>query len=127
MISIDPSVPPMSVVAMEACLEAGTSLLVAYIASGDPDRVALIRFAHMRDWHLGYPNDEAIEAHPLHGHGLELYAFHVTGTNSFGERCWIATFKEQTLTVYARWVNVLSVEPGADPAATLRRSQTPRE
>jgi len=73
-------------------------------------------------WHYGYPNDERLSAHPLYGLGLEFYAFHVTPPGRHGERAWVATFHEGTLTIYAKSVHVVAPAVVGPPSAALDRS-----
>lgn len=72
---------------------------------------------------MGYPNDEALNAHPLYAIGLGFYGFHVVenspliadldrrdqvhGQHVAGDymkrfRHWIITFHDETLEVVAR-------------------------
>jgi hypothetical protein len=44
----------------------------------------------------------------------------VTPIASHGERAWIATFHDGTLTVYARSMNVVAKAQAGDPSAAIR-------
>lgn len=121
LIAIDDSIPNMTAASGESLVtrHVGDSLFVGYFSS-EPDRSSVLRFDGVCDWHRGYPNDEALRAHPLFGHGLVPYAFHIGPVGAFGERAWIATFHDETLTVYARSVRVLERASPLSPESALR-------
>jgi hypothetical protein len=52
-------------------------------ASGEG--IAMVRFERPVAHRLGCPNDEAIEGHPLHGHGLRAFGAHLIANSK-----WIA-------------------------------------
>jgi hypothetical protein len=103
--------------------ESGDDLYLVYLlwsTIGERDVSAVLRFTGVCDWHYGYPNDEGLDSHPLYGLGLEQYEFHVTPIASHGERAWIATFHDGTLTVYARSMKVVAKAQAGDPSAAIR-------
>lgn len=125
MIEVDSSVPRMSSasdVAPTLC-QSGDTVHLAYRipcpASGQ-DTSAVVRFAGVRGWHYGYPNDEGLDAHPLYGHGLRPYEFHVTPVSHHGERAWVATFHDGTLTLFAASLDVVAPAFRGDPASAIR-------
>lgn len=125
MIYVDSTVPRMACSSDVAptVRASGDTLHLAYRVSHDVssrDVCAVIRFLGVRDWHQGYPNDEALDSHPLHGHGLEQYQFHVSSVATHGERAWVATFHDGTLTVYADRMEVLATVQANDPPNALR-------
>lgn len=125
MIEVDSTVPEMSASSAvgPTVREVGDTLYLAYRLSyraAPDDASALIRFTSVRDWHYGYPNDEGLDAHPLHGLGLEPYEFHVTPVASFGVRAWVATFHEGTFTVFAHGMDVLAAAQPGDPPSAIR-------
>jgi len=99
----------------------GTLHLAFRVASSslDEDRSAVVSFFGVRDWHYGYPNDEALDAHPLYGHGLKHYQFHRTPIAGHGERAWIATFHDGTFTIFARDLKVVCSGHLGDPRSAL--------
>ena len=109
MIEIDPSIPEMSPdsAVFPTARQVESALYLAFYRPRC-DVSVVLRFNGLRDWVYGYPNDEALDAHPLYGQGLEFYEFHRGPVGHFGERVWIATFHDGTLTVYAESVDVLS-------------------
>lgn len=80
---------------------------------------ALVQFEGLLDWHYGYPNDEGLDAHPLYGTGLRVYEFHEYPVASHGERAWIITFHEGTMTVYAKSISVLLDSFDGTPAESI--------
>ena len=92
---------------------------------GDPLRIgstAILHFEGVLYYAMGYPNDEALNAHPLYAIGLGFYSFHVVENspliadldrrNQVHERDvagaymkrfrhWIITFHDETLEVVA--------------------------
>jgi hypothetical protein len=84
---------------------------------------AVLYFEDVLYYAMGYPNDEALNAHPLYANGLGFYGFHVVENspmiadldrrNQMHERHvagaymkrfrhWIITFHDETLEVVAR-------------------------
>jgi hypothetical protein len=98
--------------------ETGSTLHLAYFAAGD-DSSAVLRFAGIRGWHYGYPNDEGLDSHPLYGYGLEPYEFHMTPVAGHGERAWVATFHDGTFTVYATSVELVTADFSGDPSSAI--------
>lgn len=78
MIEVDPGIPLMSSSSDVAptIRESGTTLHLAFRLPSEDS--ALLSFIDVCDWHYGYPNDEALDAHPLYGFGLTPYNFHRT-------------------------------------------------
>ena len=125
MINIDETAPEMSPSSDVAptVRESGDTLHLAYRLSArvsSSDSSAVMRFIGVRGWHYGYPNDEGLDSHPLYGLGLRPYQFHVTPVASHGDRAWVATFHEGTLTVYALQMEVLAVAHPDDPPDAIR-------
>jgi hypothetical protein len=125
MIDVDDTAPQMSASSDVAptVRESGETLYLAYRLSrhaSASDACAVIRFDGVREWHYGYPNDEGLDFHPLYGLGLEPYQFHVGQDASHGERVWVATFHEGTLTVYARRMELLAAAHPSDPPKAIR-------
>ncbi len=95
------------------------ALFLAYFLAPDEESSALIQFDGLLDWHYGYPNDEGLDAHPLHGAGLRAYEFHECHVARHGERAWIMTFHDGTLTVYAKTISVVQHSYIGSPAAAI--------
>src|SRR5580765_6581991 len=122
MIEVDPTIPKMSsssAVAPTVRVLPDVLVLAFYVGTDDAGSSAVLRFEGVRDWHYGYPNDEGLDAHPLHGHGLMPYEFHVTPRATHGERTWVATFHDGTLTVSASTVAVLATNVRVDPPGAI--------
>lgn len=120
MIEVDRRVPQMSSgsgVAPKVCELPGMLHLAFLVGTGDAS--AVLTFTGVRDWHYGYPNDEALDAHPLYGLGLKPYPFHVTPLARHGERAWVATFHDGTLTVFAADLKVVSSGHPDEPGNAL--------
>jgi len=102
----------------------GNGLVCAYfinstVASAGP--VALFKFEGVLHYRFGYPNDEALQGHPLYQFGLEHYGFLIVENSPLiaeiekqnechrqhrpgiyaGFRHWIVTFHNDTLEVIA--------------------------
>lgn len=111
MLQIVPDFPPMSAASdVDPSVVCGERRLTVAFRMADEssfDRVAVVQFGGVRDWHHGYPNDEALSTHPAYDHGLKHHEFQAGREGPFGERCWIATFHEVTSTVFARALDVL--------------------
>jgi hypothetical protein len=120
MIEVDPGIPLMSSSSDVAptIRESGTTLHLAFRLPSEDS--ALLSFVDVCDWHYGYPNDEALDAHPLCGLGLTPYNFHRTPVAHHGERAWIATFHDGTLTVFARDLKVVEAAHAGSPGDTIR-------
>jgi hypothetical protein len=120
MIDVDATLPKMSAssAASPTVRQDEKSVALAYYMARD-EASAVVRFRGVRDWTYGYPNDEGLDAHPLHGLGLAHYEFHVTPMASHGERAWIATFHDGTFTVYADAVEVLVHDYAGHPSDAL--------
>lgn len=98
-------------------------LLCAYYIGeeGDTDTVAVLRFEVVLQFRMGYPNDEALNGHPLAKYGLESYRSYTVENSPlivelenqnrvhaghrpgmYGRFChWIVTFHDETLDVVA--------------------------
>ena len=125
MIQVDGTAPEMSPSSdvTPTVRESSETLYLAYRRSpraAREDACAVIRFVGVCDWHYGYPNDEGLDAHPLYGLGLKSYEFHVTPVANHGERAWVATFHDGTLTVFARAMDVLAAAQPGDPPSAIR-------
>ena len=120
MIELDTSIPKMSAssAVSPTVREVGSILHLAFFAAGD-DTSVVLRFSDVRGWHYGYPNDEGLDSHPLYGHGLEPYEFHVTPVAHHGERAWIGTFHDGTLTVFATSADVTTSSYPGDPSSAI--------
>jgi len=102
----------------------GHDLLCAYFINSTvtpQGTVALLKFENVLQYRFGYPNNEALEGHPLYQFGLKHYDFFaVENSPLIGEiekqnRChpqhrpgiyakfrhWIITFHDETLEVIA--------------------------
>ncbi len=120
MITFDRSFPKMTASSGETLTvrETARTLIIAYfLYSGNLSGV--VQFEDVRDWTYGYPNDEGLDAHPLYGLGLEPYEFHVTPEAVHGEKCWIATFHDGTMTVYAGSTRILAKDFPGSPLEAL--------
>jgi hypothetical protein len=108
MIEIDKTIPKMSAssAVSPTTRRVGNSLFLSFYGAGDRHSV-VVRFDGVRDWGYGYPNDEGLDAHPMFGLGLTPYEFHRGHEGHYGERAWIGTFHEGTLTVYAASIEIL--------------------
>lgn len=60
----------------------------------------VLRFDGVVQQHLGAPNDERLNEHPLWGKGLEFYQFHRLEADEASTR-WIVTFHDETFDVIA--------------------------
>jgi hypothetical protein len=111
---------------MPAVYSHGTGLTCAYFIGAthsESGSTAVLHFEDVLYYAMGYPNDEALNAHPLYANGLGSYAFHVVENsamiadldrrNQVHEqhipgaymkrfRHWIITFHDETLEVVAR-------------------------
>jgi hypothetical protein len=111
---------------MPAVYSDETGLTCAYVIGpthSESGSTAILYFEGVLYYAMGYPNDEALNAHPLYGNGLGFYDFHVVENspliadldrrNQLHERHvagnylkrfrhWIITFHDETLEVVAR-------------------------
>jgi len=55
----------------------GSSVRIVDVADDSLATIAIVRFRRVTAVRIGSPNDEVIEGHPLHGHGLVAYRAHV--------------------------------------------------
>jgi len=115
-----------------------TGLTCAYVIGAthsESGSTAVLHFEGVLYYAMGYPNDEALNAHPLFAKGLGLYDFHVVENspliadldrrNQVHERHvggdymkrfrhWIITFRDETLEVVAtnaRFLRISEKEP----------------
>lgn len=117
--------PPMSTGApCPAVHSEGHDLLCAYFINSTVapvGSVAVLKFEGVLHYRFGYPNDEALQGHPLYQFGLKHYGFFaVENSPLIGEiekqnechsqhrpgiyakfRHWIVTFHDDTLEVIA--------------------------
>ena len=101
----------------------GDALYIEYPCAG-LESWAIVRFDGLLDWHFGYPNDEALDSHPLYSHGLQPYRFHEGPVGTFGERCWVITFHDGTLTVFAKSIAVVSESQNPSAGITIEHVPT---
>ena len=111
---------------MPAIYSDETGLTCAYFIGAthsESGSTAVLHFEGVLYYAMGYPNDEALDAHPLDANGLGPYGFHVVENspmiadldrrNQVHERHvagaymkrfrhWIITFHDETLEVVAR-------------------------
>jgi hypothetical protein len=120
MIEVDPTIPKMSAASSVSPTVRCTDdvLYLAYFGPSEHMSVVL-RFGRVHDWDYGYPNDEGLNAHPLFGHGLKFYEFHLGPVGRGGVRVWIGTFHDGTFTIYAETVEVLQRAYAGTPAEAL--------
>jgi hypothetical protein len=70
-----------------------------YLDSHSGEPFGILRFEQVHSHSFGPPTDERQHEHPLYGHGLTFYEFHiVTGTQ---RPTWIITFHDETFEVEA--------------------------
>lgn len=139
--AMDPGCP------MPAVYRDETSLTCAYVIGSthsESGSTAILQFEGVLYYAMGYPNDEALNAHPLYGNGLGFYDFHlvenspliaeldhrnqvhrlhVAGNYIKRFRHWIITFHDETLEVVARnarFVRTSEKEPGLAIREKLR-------
>jgi hypothetical protein len=119
--------PPMDPGAtMPAVHSDETGLTCGYVIGAthpESGSTAILHFEDVLYYAMGYPNDEALKAHPLYANGLGFYDFHlvenspliadldlrnqvherhVAGAYVKRFRHWIITFHDETLEVVAR-------------------------
>jgi hypothetical protein len=104
----------------------GRGLTCAYVIGAthpESGHTAILHFDGVLYYAMGYPNDEALKAHPLYTNGLGCYGFyaienspliddldrrnrvhkrHVAGGYIMRFRHWIISFHDETLEVIAR-------------------------
>jgi len=108
----------------------GSDLFVAYLVSDseNDDEYAIVKFKGVLQFTFGYPNDEALVAHPLYKNGLKFYSFNEIENspavneldarnasvfpNSKGMYCskfrhWVATFHDETLEVIGSSIDLI--------------------
>jgi hypothetical protein len=112
-----PKMSASSAVSPTARVTNGTLVVAFYLWSCEES--AVIRFDGVSTWSYGYPNDEGLDSHPLWGHGIEFYEFHVSPIEPDGTRWWIATFHDGTLTVNAKGVEVLAERLALSPGKAI--------
>jgi hypothetical protein len=117
--------PPMSTGApCPAVHSDGDDLFCAYVINSSvapAGSVAILKFEGVLHHRFGYPNDEALQGHPLYQFGLEHYGFFIVENSPLiaeiekqnechrqhrpgiyaGFRHWIVTFHDDTLEVIA--------------------------
>jgi hypothetical protein len=104
---VDPWPPPMEARdPAPTVLYAGPSVWVAYrLREADGGgRFAVMRFGGVEEHRLGPRFDARLGEHPLHGRGLEPYAFHEVLealADAYAPRRWVVTFRDETLEVTA--------------------------
>lgn|SRR6266853_1197196 len=122
--------PPMEPGApCPAVHSSGHHLVCAYFINwpvASVGSVALLKFESVLHYRLGYPNDEALQGHPLYQFGLEPYAFFAVENSPLTAeiekqneghaqhrpgiyarfRHWVVTFHDDTLEVIALRGNV---------------------
>jgi hypothetical protein len=117
----------------------GSGLTCGYVIGAthpESGHTAILHFDGVLYYAMGYPNDEALNAHPLYANGLGFYGFyaienspliadldhrdqahkrHVAGAYIKRYRHWIISFHDETLEVVARdarFVRTSEKEPG---------------
>ena len=121
--------PQMNTSAPQPEIYYGRSVHCAYLTRDN--KVALVRFDNVLLCKVGYPNDEALGAHPLYKSGLSHYAFyliensalideldkvneshpcHITGSTAERFKHWVVTFHDETLEVVAGSATVVHSE-----------------
>ena len=127
--------PPMDTGApMPSILSIESDLFVSYIISTENEKnelYAIVKFSGVMQHTFGYPNDEALGAHPLYDSGLEFYSFNLVenspylkelddrnssifpeGKGMYCERFkhYIVTFHDETLEVIASSISYMTSE-----------------
>jgi hypothetical protein len=130
--AMDAGAPMPAVYSDETGLTCGYVIGATHPESGS---TAILHFEGVLCYGMGYPNDEALDAHPLYENGLGFYGFHVVENSpSIADlvrrnqvhdrhvagsyvklfRHWIITFHDETLEVIAtsaRFVRTSRKEP----------------
>jgi hypothetical protein len=123
---------------MPAVYSDETGLTCAYVIGAthsESGSTAVLHFEGVLYYAMGYPNDEALNAHPLQANGVGFYGFHVienspliadldrrnqvherhvAGAYMKRFRHWIITFHDETLEVVAtnaRFLRTSEKEP----------------
>ena len=109
-----------------------SNLYIAYIVSSahNPEEpYAIVRFGGVLQHTFGYPNDEALGAHPLYDYGLQYYSFNEILTSPYLKqlgarnnsvfpgsaghftsfRHWLVAFHDETLEVVGSTVELVHV------------------
>jgi len=119
---------------MPGILSADSDLFVAYILSESNEQnevFRVVKYEGVLQHTFGYPNDEALGAHPLYKFGLKYYSFNIVDNSPYlkeldkrnssifpeskGAYCerfqhWIATFHDETLEVIGSSVEFVGSE-----------------
>jgi hypothetical protein len=134
------SVPP------EPCVLADRDLWIAYRASvelEEEEKWVLVHFRSFLHFRHGYPNEEALGAHPLAKHGLKFYdVFEVDRSPLIEElkqrnsihprhsdalfakdRHWVFTFQDETLDVIGRDAPTFEVVSASSAADALQKKR----
>src|SRR5208337_801671 len=108
--------PELVIPDLPAILCDSESLWLAYASTSSlPDHYAIVRFLGVIDHRLWPINDEGIGEHPYAKAGLKWYSFNEVTDSAetirwsvLKVRHWVVTFKDNTLDVVARDVQVIS-------------------
>lgn len=130
---MDSGVPMPAVYSDENGLTCAYIIGATHVQSGS---TAVLHFDSVLYYAFGYPNDEALNGHPLYPHGLRHYDFqlvenspliadldrrnqvhggHVTGSYMRRFRHWVITFHDETFEVVAGGARVVRIsvsQPG---------------
>jgi len=130
-------------------LQRRTGLTCAYVIGAthsESGSTAILHFEGVLYYGMGYPNDEALRAHPLYENGLGLYDFHVVenspliadldrrnqvhnrhvaGNYLKRFRHWIITFHDETLEVVASDARFLRSSEQEEKAKTWAPKGSP--
>jgi len=105
------------------------NLLVAY-ETDEEGLFAIVRFVDVVDHHLSPINDEGLGKHPYAKSGLRFYSFHeiLNSPESrlwapLAMRHWVLTFKDNTLDVLAKSIEIVTTEIPSRNAATALLAQ----
>jgi len=134
---------------MPAVYSDETGLTCAYVIGAthsESGSTAILHFEGVLYYGMGYPNDEALRAHPLYENGLGLYDFHVVenspliadldrrnqvhnrhvaGNYLKRFRHWIITFHDETLEVVASDARFLRSSEQEEKAKTWAPKGSP--
>jgi hypothetical protein len=138
--SMDAGAPMPAVYSDENGLTCAYVIGATHSESGS---TAVLHFEDVLYYAMGYPNDEALNAHPLYANRLGLYGFHVVENspmiadldhrNQVHERHvaggymkrfrhWIITFHDETLEVVARNARFVSTSEKEPRLAVLEHA-----
>jgi hypothetical protein len=130
---------------MPAIYSDETGLTCAYVIGAthaQSGSTAVLHFEGVLYYAMGYPNDEALTAHPLYTGGLSHYEFqvvenspliadidrrnqvhrrHIPGSYLKQFRHWVATFHGETLEVVARDARVIRITESQPDAAVREK------